>query len=235
MNKIQLKDGRYISYETYGNPKGKPVLYFHGWPASCLSATPLNTAAQQLNLRIIALDRPGYGFSTFQPSRTLLDWPDDVIEVANHFYLKQFSIIGTSGGAPYVCACAYKIPQRISTAIITAGLGPLNTIDTSLLNSEQKIYLHMWKWIYKLSLPILFFYNKTIKYWPRLYFFITNTRRSKSDLKLYNSQSVRNLIINTARRAFHQGHEGPWQDLKIYTSPWGFDLKNVKKKIFLWM
>lgn len=233
MNKVKLNDGRFISYEIYGNPKGKPVFYFHGWPASCLSATPLHIPAQSLDLRIIALDRPGYGFSTFQPSRTLLDWPDDVIEIANYFKLKRFSIIGTSGGGPYVCACAYKIPQRITTAIITAGLGPLNNL-TSHLEKEQQIYLYMWKWVYKLSLPILFFYNKTIRFWPSLYFFVTNTRRSKSDQQLFNKRSIRNLIISTAKRAFYQGFEGPWQDIKIYSNPWGFDLKNVNKKIFLW-
>jgi len=31
---IKLKDGRKFGYIEYGDPKGKPVFFFHGWPGS---------------------------------------------------------------------------------------------------------------------------------------------------------------------------------------------------------
>jgi hypothetical protein len=31
---IQCREGRQISYCEYGDPKGKPVFYFHGTPGS---------------------------------------------------------------------------------------------------------------------------------------------------------------------------------------------------------
>ncbi len=31
---IKLKDGRMLGYAEYGNPEGKPVFYFHGFPGS---------------------------------------------------------------------------------------------------------------------------------------------------------------------------------------------------------
>ena len=33
-NTIQLKDGRTLGYAEYGDPKGKPIFFFHGWPGS---------------------------------------------------------------------------------------------------------------------------------------------------------------------------------------------------------
>lgn len=37
MPTITLKDGRRLSYAQYGDPEGKPLFFFHGWPSSRLS------------------------------------------------------------------------------------------------------------------------------------------------------------------------------------------------------
>ena len=42
---------------------------------------------QQLGIRMIALDRPGYGLSDYQENRTYLDWPGDVSALADHLAL----------------------------------------------------------------------------------------------------------------------------------------------------
>ena len=55
-------------------------------------------AATKAGVRIVALDRPGYGLSDFQPDRTILDWPRDVEEAAEALGLTRFSVIGGSGG-----------------------------------------------------------------------------------------------------------------------------------------
>jgi hypothetical protein len=44
--------------------------------------------------------------STFQPNRRILDWPSDILELADHLKISQFYVLGTSGGCPYVLACA---------------------------------------------------------------------------------------------------------------------------------
>jgi hypothetical protein len=33
-NQIKLSDGRSVGYAEYGDPMGKPVLHFHGFPSS---------------------------------------------------------------------------------------------------------------------------------------------------------------------------------------------------------
>ena len=33
-NHVKLSDGRSIGYAEYGDPQGRPVLYFHGLPSS---------------------------------------------------------------------------------------------------------------------------------------------------------------------------------------------------------
>ena len=92
---IKLKGGRTLGYAEYGAPEGKPVFYFHGFPGSRIDwlFSDTNNTAAQLNARIIAVDRPGMGLSSFQRGREILDWSDDVIEIANVLQLDRFAVL----------------------------------------------------------------------------------------------------------------------------------------------
>lgn len=121
---VRLPDGRVIAVEEYGDPTGPVVLYFHGWPASRLEAGLI----PDLPVRLLALDRPGYGRSSPQPGRTLLNWPQDVADVADRLGLDQFHVVGLSGGAPYAVACAYGLPQRVLGAALVCPVPPAHGI-----------------------------------------------------------------------------------------------------------
>ena len=71
-------------------------------------------AAARLGVRLILPDRPGIGLSDFKPGRAILDWPADVLALADALNLPRFALMGLSGGGPYAAACAYKIPQRLT-------------------------------------------------------------------------------------------------------------------------
>ena len=111
---IRLKDGRTLGFVEYGDPTGTPALYFHAWPISRLEAAPANELAQEMEIRLISLDRPGCGASSWQPGRKLDNWPADVAGFADAMKLPHFAVIGNSGGAPYAAACAAKLPERIT-------------------------------------------------------------------------------------------------------------------------
>ncbi len=48
---IKLEDGRTLGFAEYGDPKGKPLFYFHGWPASRLGAEKYHVLAKKLHVR----------------------------------------------------------------------------------------------------------------------------------------------------------------------------------------
>ncbi|MEJ2698283.1 MAG: alpha/beta hydrolase, partial [Desulfuromonadales bacterium] len=79
---VRLPDGRRLGYAEFGDPLGRPVLYFHGFPASRLEARLAHEAALRTGVRLVAADRPGSGLSDFLPERTLSDWPVDVTSLA---------------------------------------------------------------------------------------------------------------------------------------------------------
>src|SRR6185312_14103979 len=123
---IRLADGRVLGYREFGNPAGHPVFLFHGIPGSRCGAALVTDMVLQRGLRVIGVDRPGMGLSTFQPNRTFLDWPPDVLALADGLGLDQFGVVGNSGGAAYVAACAARFPERLSFSGIISGMGPMD-------------------------------------------------------------------------------------------------------------
>ena len=77
-----------------------PLFYFHGFPGShaeCELMQPERELAG-VDVRLIALDRPGDNSSTFQPGRSILDWTADVDAAADLLRLDRFAVLGVSGG-----------------------------------------------------------------------------------------------------------------------------------------
>jgi pimeloyl-ACP methyl ester carboxylesterase len=67
------------------------------------------------------------GLSDCKPHRDLLDWPEDVIQLADALGFEQFPIVGGSGGVPATLACAYRIPERLSAVGVLFGQRPIGT------------------------------------------------------------------------------------------------------------
>lgn len=123
-----LPDGRTISYAIYGDPNSsRTIFYHHGYPSSHEEALSCHDAAAQHSIRLISADRPGFGSSTFQPARKLLDWPADLLALADHLKVDRFAVLGVSGGAPYVLACWHRMPRSRCVGLGTlCGLFPTN-------------------------------------------------------------------------------------------------------------
>ena len=78
-----------------------------------------------MRVRIVALNRPGYGPSTFQPDYSFLDWPVDVSAAADLLGIDRFAVVGASGGSPYALACGYALRRRVASVGIVVGVAPL--------------------------------------------------------------------------------------------------------------
>lgn len=74
------------------------------------------------NLRVISADRPGYGRTSPKPNRSLDDWPDVVVALADTIDVDQFGVIPFSSGGPYaVATCALTSP-RVFGGVVVAGV-----------------------------------------------------------------------------------------------------------------
>ncbi|AKN16065.1 hypothetical protein B586_04995 [Mycobacterium haemophilum DSM 44634] len=127
---VCTSDGRSLAYAQMGQLDGSPLLYFHGTPGSRLDWDhPFNRPALNgSGVRLIGIDRPGFGGSTHQPRRRYADWPADVLTVADELELDRFAILGYSGGARYTIACALAFPERLTFVGIVSGVDPTRTL-----------------------------------------------------------------------------------------------------------
>lgn len=121
--RFQLSDGRSLGYCELGDPQGELIFFVGGYPGSRWMAY-LFAGSLRPGIRLVGIDRPGMGLSDFKPGWRMLDWLDDLVELANHFQHDRFAILGWSGGTPYMAACAYKIPGYLSACGLLACMGP---------------------------------------------------------------------------------------------------------------
>src|SRR4030042_371288 len=109
MNTLKLKDGRHLSFEQYGAENGIPVIFQNGFGDSRLARHPDNNLTIEAGVRLITVDRPGYGESSPHPGRTFLNWVPDIEQLANQLKIDKFGVMSHSGGSPYALAIAYKL------------------------------------------------------------------------------------------------------------------------------
>jgi len=229
---VELSDGRMLGYAEYGDPQGKPVFCFHGFPGSRLDWLMFDPdgLAKELKARIIVADRPGMGLSDFQPGRTLLDWPDDVTELADALQVDYFAVLAASGGGPYGHACAYRIPERLTATAIVCGMGPAEAPGAR--EGGSWAYPGKPALIRKLLLSLT---ARGLRDAPDRFETQMQGMVSEPDQALLKSEpELMKLTIESWQEAFRLGTGGVYHDAGLYTRPWGFRLQDIEPKVHLW-
>ena len=231
---ITLKDGRTLGYADLGNPDANRVIFhFHGFPGSRLEANLLADRIGEMNLRLIGIDRPGMGLSDFKKNRSLLDWPDDVVELADVLRIDKFAVEGISGGGPYAAACAYKIPERLTSCGIISGVASKD------LEIEKKMKLfsiiRLFPWLFRLMIWIKSRGMKDLEKAEK------NLKKAlikfpEADRKVLDDPQILSKFIKESAEAFRQGSKGAYHEGKIYAKSWGFNLEDIssKLKVYIW-
>ena len=119
-----LPDGRELAWLELGDAGDPAVFVFHGSPGFRLQVSFDGGAVEAARVRSIAVDRPGYGHSSFQRDRRLADWASDISRLADHLHLDRFSVVGISGGGPHAAACARSFPIEYGRRASSAAWGP---------------------------------------------------------------------------------------------------------------
>jgi pimeloyl-ACP methyl ester carboxylesterase len=126
---LELSDGRRLHFydrQTDDAAARLPVLWHHGTPNVGEPPVPLFSAADKLALRWVSYDRPGYGGSSSNPGRDIASAAADVASIAQALGLRQFAVMGHSGGSPHALACAALMPERVLGVVCVSGLAPFD-------------------------------------------------------------------------------------------------------------
>lgn len=231
---IQLPDGRRLAYVECGDPSGHPTMFFHGVPGSRLQAMLAAQVAAAAGVRLIAPDRPGVGASDFQPRRHLLDWPADVLQLADHLGLARFSVLGVSGGGPYALACAHAIPERLDAVGVVSGIAPLD--DNAMLDGMQlanKTVLRIAKrapgllrGLLQPAIAMRAFPDHTVR--------LLAVTFGEPDGEVLRRPVVRHQMAVALAESLRQGVAGNVDEVLILARPWGFAPEDVSARLHLW-
>lgn len=230
---IQLKDGRLLGFAEYGDPSGAPIFYFHGTPGSRLEASRFHDMALAKHYRIIGIDRPGMGLSSIDKNLTLLSFADDVASFADSLNIKKFSMMGHSGGGPFVAACAYAIPHRLNGAAIISGMAPFELPESHIgMPRGQLIACRLIKFMPWLGTIMMLLTRLMIKNPNMLKLMIKQL--PEVDKKLFREPEIGTALINSTLEAFRTGLSGAAQEMNLLLNPWGFDLRNIHFPMTIW-
>ncbi|MBN2548908.1 MAG: alpha/beta hydrolase [Anaerolineales bacterium] len=230
-----MRDGRKLGYAEYGLPSGKPVFLFHGIPGSRLLRHPDTSLVSAQNVRLVIADRPGMGLSDFKPGRRLLDWPEDVLELADALGIERFAVAGFSGGGPYAAACGCALPERLTAVGIISGVGPIDApgaLDGMLASNRMGYTVGSWMpWVFWRM--IFGLYYRDIRRHPEKLAQMSQ-QEPKADREIFAGVGMRQIFIENFSEAFRQGTDGVAWEGWLLARPWGFELKAIAAPVFLW-
>ena len=223
--RLILCDGRCLSYREYGDPDGQLVFYFHGTPGSRKEAALVADEAYPAGIRLVAVDRPGLGRSTYYRNRRILDWPCDIAQLADHlgYQHQPFGIIGVSGGAPYASACALKFPERLTHVAIVSGHAPLGAPGVCPGNQDKLIRLVSKRQLLgRLAFGLI---SRRLDRKPDKVVQMLTKKWTAADRKLIlcNPRHYRQLVANLDE-AGRCGPRGMVTDIRLLACHWGFHL-----------
>ncbi|MDG5500031.1 alpha/beta hydrolase [Marinobacter sp. BGYM27] len=233
---LRLRDGRKLTYTDLGDPEGTPVFFAHGMPGSRLEGWFFHQQARRHHFRIITPDRPGIGGSTFQPNRTLLDYPRDVEQLANALEIERFIHAGWSSGGTRTLACGYALPERVIQAVVMSSYTHFEEYPGT------RAFLQATRWpgpkLAKMGFSIMRAAVAVVVWLaqrhPGFYFREARHMISEQDRELLSSFMHNQLFRRDQALCLASGGRAIAQDLQTELLDWGFVLNQVGVPVMLY-
>jgi pimeloyl-ACP methyl ester carboxylesterase len=235
-----LPDGRQLGYCVVC--EGKPVLYFHGTASSRLEILLLEKFAFANRLRIIGVDRPGFGLSTFKPMKSLRDFACDVDLLVEHLRLEQVAVLGWSGGGAFALAYVALFPERASRALVVGA--PALPFDVATAHNNSLARFAM-KIPFLGILALRSMRAQVLKANADIDAFLASKEGKKvlggwsaDDAKFFSDKAWVSLMYGAMAEAFRQGNQSVkamLQEHMLFMKPWDVPLSKIPSgRVFVW-
>jgi pimeloyl-ACP methyl ester carboxylesterase len=120
---VRLADGRSLAWSSWGAQDGPPVVLLHRAPGSRLfDPDPEATAAA--GVRLLTLDRPGYGGTSAVSDPWRRDAANDVVALLDVLQLDNVALVGWSGGGQFAVEAAAALADRARSLSLVATPAP---------------------------------------------------------------------------------------------------------------
>ncbi|WP_328335354.1 MULTISPECIES: alpha/beta fold hydrolase [unclassified Streptomyces] len=235
--RVRAPDGRHLTVERLGDPRGRPVFLLHGTPGSRLGPAPRGMVLYQRRMQLIAFDRPGYGGSDRLPGRSVADVAQDVGAIADALGIEKFAVAGRSGGAPHALACAALLPGRVTRAAALVTLAPRDAVGLDWFDGMAASNVREYTTasddpdgLAARLIPRSAEIRKNpVRLLDQLFSDLTD-----SDRRVVNDAGVRAMLLRNYQEALRTSPYGWIDDALAFSRPWGFDPADIRSPIMLW-
>jgi pimeloyl-ACP methyl ester carboxylesterase/DNA-binding CsgD family transcriptional regulator len=226
---LELKDKRQLSYRVYGDLRNTPIIQSHASLSCRLEATLYMEAVLAQGFCVIVPERAGFGLSSLPPYQSLLDYPDDIVQLLDGLNIDAAYFLGTLAGGCFTLAMAYAHPERVKEVMLIESFSPF--VEPAKVKGAPFFYRH---------------FPQFCQSWPRLALYAMRLSmfefKRKPDesyrhlLGLFNEVDAKNLALAEVKspvklqaiESTRQGVEALLQDIVLTTQEWGFDISQIQ-------
>ncbi|MCU1429336.1 MAG: Alpha/beta hydrolase [Actinomycetia bacterium] len=234
---VELPDRRRVGYAEYGPPDGRPILWFHGSPGGRGQIPPVaRIAANEMNVRLISLERPGVGASSAYLHRRIADYAQDVRDFTDRLDIERFGIVALSGGGPYALACAHELPDRVVAAAVLGGVAPTRGAEAPG-GGVVELTARFQSVISTLREPLgagLWMATRALRPLANQAFGLYMRMSPEGDQRVFARPEMKAMFIDDIVDGSERQFRAMVYDLVLFGRPWGFAVRDITRPIRFW-
>lgn len=223
MESLTLPDGRPVQLWLGGAGTGPVVLFFHGTPDTRWAARSGRAAAREVGVRLLCVNRPGYGLAARADS-TYGSVADDAAAVLDLLGIDEAAVLGMSVGGGYAATFAARHPGRTTALGVVATLPmsdapPEGSVEDAMERARPEF--DAWAADVHVDDPD----DAALAH------------RWAATLPDLDAALVRRLPVEEVAAAAREAladHHGYLRDAALLVRPWGVDVASVSCPTHLW-
>lgn len=233
---VHLPDGRRLDLRVSGPADGLPLVFHHGTPGAVTPKRALERAAHARGLRLVTTSRPGYGNSTRQPGRSVVDVVADTEAVLAAVNAERCLTMGWSGGGPHTLACGARLAAA-AAVLVVAGVAPHQADGLD--------------WLAGMGEDNVIEFSAAVQGEDQLRPYLLQQREQLRDIRAADIVgSLQSLLPDVDREALtgefgedtaagfreavRNGVDGWLDDDLAFAKPWGFSLAEISVPTMIW-
>jgi len=233
---VWLPDGRRLDLRVSGPAGGIPLVFHSGTPGAATPVRTLDRAAHARGLRLVTTSRPGYGDSSRQAGRRVVDVAADTAAVLAAIGAERCLVAGWSGGGPHALACGARLSAAAAVLVI-AGVAPYAAEGLD--------------WMSGMGEENIAEFSEAIRGEDELRSYLLGLREQLKDITAEDvAASFETLlpdvdravltgefsedVAGNFREALRTGVDGWLDDDLAFVRPWGFGLDEISVPTMVW-
>lgn len=234
---IAVGEDRQIGFAEFGAPQGRAVFWLHGTPGARRQIpTEARVYAEENDIRLIGVDRPGIGSSTSYQYECILAFADDLRTIADTLGIDKMAVVGLSGGGPYALAAAAGLPDRVVTAGVLGGVAPTQGPDAirgGLMDLGYAVapLLKLGGAPLRIGATLLIRAVRPVAS-PALDIYALLS--PEADRHLLTRPELKAMFLDDLLNGSRKQLAAPFADIIAFARDWGFRLEEVKVPVRWW-